>query len=236
MLFKKLFEGAGREAVIVDANALEFDGQRLTCEGRAIDLVYNRLTDFYLEKVEHSNLRAAHRANAVVLTPHPRNHALYADKRNLALLSDAAALRRFGVSQHAEAVLLRGVPVTRIVSTEGRDHWWRDRKQWFFKPASGYAGRGAYRGDKLTRSAFEDVMSGGYVAQRFVAPADRLARSDADPLRWDLRVYVYDGAPLLEAARLYAGQTTNFRTPGGGFAPVLVTRQSAMRRSLELKS
>jgi hypothetical protein len=27
---------------------------------------------------------------------------------------------------------------------------------------------------------------------------------------------------LLAAARLYQGQTTNMRTPGGGFAPVLV--------------
>ena len=26
------------------------------------------------------------------------------------------------------------------------------------------------------------------------------------------------------AARLYMGQTTNFRTPGGGFAPVFLTR------------
>ena len=26
---------------------------------------------------------------------------------------------------------------------------------------------------------------------------------------------------LLAAARLYQGQTTNFRTPGGGFAPLL---------------
>jgi hypothetical protein len=26
----------------------------------------------------------------------------------------------------------------------------------------------------------------------------------------------------LVAARLYQGQTTNFRTPGGGFAPVFV--------------
>ena len=27
---------------------------------------------------------------------------------------------------------------------------------------------------------------------------------------------------VLAAARLYQGQTTNFRTPGGGFAPVFV--------------
>jgi hypothetical protein len=36
----------------------------------------------------------------------------------------------------------------------------------------------------------------------------------------DVRLYTYDGRPLLAAARLYQGQTTNFRTEGGGFAPV----------------
>jgi hypothetical protein len=41
-------------------------------------------------------------------------------------------------------------------------------------------------------------------------------------LKLDLRAYVYQGAIQLLAARLYAGQTTNFRTPGGGFAPVFV--------------
>jgi hypothetical protein len=39
-------------------------------------------------------------------------------------------------------------------------------------------------------------------------------------LKFDLRNYAYDGAVLGVAARLYQGQTTNFRTPGGGFAPV----------------
>ena len=39
-------------------------------------------------------------------------------------------------------------------------------------------------------------------------------------LKMDLRNYVYDGEVQLIAARLYQGRTTNFRTPGGGFAPV----------------
>jgi hypothetical protein len=38
----------------------------------------------------------------------------------------------------------------------------------------------------------------------------------------DIRAYVYAGEILMLAARLYQGQTTNFRTPGGGFAPVFV--------------
>ncbi len=40
--------------------------------------------------------------------------------------------------------------------------------------------------------------------------------------KMDVRLYTYAGKTLLVAARLYQGQTTNFRTPGGGFAPVLV--------------
>jgi hypothetical protein len=39
--------------------------------------------------------------------------------------------------------------------------------------------------------------------------------------KMDVRLYTYGGEVLLAAARLYQGQTTNFRTPGGGFAPVL---------------
>jgi hypothetical protein len=37
----------------------------------------------------------------------------------------------------------------------------------------------------------------------------------------DVWLYTYGGRVLLTAARLYQGQTTNFRTPGGGFAPVV---------------
>jgi hypothetical protein len=41
-------------------------------------------------------------------------------------------------------------------------------------------------------------------------------------LKFDIRAYTYAGQIQLLAARMYAGQTTNFRTQGGGFAPVIV--------------
>ena len=44
--------------------------------------------------------------------------------------------------------------------------------------------------------------------------------AEPQPLKYDVRCYVYEGRVQLLAARLYQGQTTNFRTPGGGFAPV----------------
>ena len=78
------------------------------------------------------------------------------------------------------------------------------------------------------------MASGSYVAQALVVPSERCvagaieatpqatpqATSAAIPLKADLRCYAYAGRVLLVAARLYQGQTTNFRTPGGGFAPV----------------
>jgi hypothetical protein len=65
-------------------------------------------------------------------------------------------------------------------------------------------------------------MAGGHVAQALVVPGERTMSSDtsAQVLKFDLRNYVYEGEVQWTAARLYQGQTTNFRTPGGGFAPV----------------
>jgi hypothetical protein len=117
------------------------------------------------------------------------------------------------------------VPQTKQVRAEDADHWWAERKQWFFKPLSGYGGKGAYRGDKLTKRVFEEIMQSDYVAQRLAVPGERRVCLDgAEPqlLKFDVRCYVYAGQIQLVAARLYQGQTTNFRTPGGGFALVRV--------------
>jgi hypothetical protein len=43
-----------------------------------------------------------------------------------------------------------------------------------------------------------------------------------EPRKLDVRLYTYEGEVLLAAARLYQGQATNMRTPGGGFAPLFV--------------
>jgi hypothetical protein len=48
-------------------------------------------------------------------------------------------------------------------------------------------------------------------------------------MKFDRRAYTYDGAVQWVAARLYQGQTTNFRTPGGGFAPVYSSADASGR-------
>jgi len=92
----------------------------------------------------------------------------------------------------------------------------------FFKPNSGYGSRGAYRGDKLTRRVFGEILQSAYIAQKLAMPGERRV-SEMESLKYDVRCYTYNGVIQLAAARLYQGQTTNFRTPGGGFAPVRVT-------------
>ncbi len=69
-----------------------------------------------------------------------------------------------------------------------------------------------------------DIVRSNYIAQDFAPPSERMIRIDGveQACKTDVRLYVYDRQLLLAAARLYQGQVTNFRTPGGGFAPVLV--------------
>lgn len=233
LLAQAFFERHGVQAVVADPMALRFAAGRLTLGALTIDLVYNRLVDFAFDEPETAALRAAHLADAVVVTPNPRNHALLADKRNLALLSDPRVMEAFGVDAELRRVLST-LPHTRLVTAENTDELWTQRKSFFFKPAGGHAGKAVYRGDKLTRGVWATIGEGGYIAQAFAAPSERRVQVDGDPQarKMDVRLYTYAGVTILAAARLYQGQTTNFRTPGGGFAPV-VTLAPPNRPSIE---
>ncbi len=224
VLFQELFERAGIRTWICDPAELRFAQGRLWHGEVAIDLVYNRLTDFGLDQPEHAALREAWLEGGAVLTPHPRAHALYADKRNMAVLRDDALLASWGISAALRARLQESIPPTQVVRPEDADELWSRRRSLFFKPAGGFGSRAAYRGDKLTRRVFEEILTGGYVAQAHVPPSLRRLHQGADGalFKVDLRNFVYAGEVQLVSARLYQGQTTNFRTPGGGFAPVLM--------------
>jgi hypothetical protein len=165
----------------------------------------------------------AYESDSAVITPHPRAHALLASKRNLALLTDTGFLKSIAAPPSDVDTLNRMIPATHLVDA-ANDKWWSDRKRWFFKPVDGFGSRGGYRGDKMTRRVFAEVTRGGYVAQEFTPPGERWRTREGrrEAFKVDTRAYVYDGVMQLVAARLYQGQTTNFRTAGGGFAPVFV--------------
>jgi len=222
LLFRQMLNRRGVNAVIAAPESLTLREDGLWLENQRIDMIYNRLTDFSLAQPAHQALRAAYSKDQVVVTPHPRAHALYADKRNLAVLTDADILTGLGVPQPVQAALLAGIAKTVSVTQANSGLLWQNRRHLFFKPASGYGSRAAYRGDKITKRVWQEIAHGEYVAQTLVPPSERNIKIDGDPqtLKMDLRNYVYAGNVQLVSARLYQGQTTNFRTLGGGFSPV----------------
>ena len=123
-LFHQLFRHHGVAAHITAAIEVEWRDNKLWHKGEQVDMVYNRLTDFYLEEPAHRALRSAYEAGAVVLTPHPHAHALHADKRNLIIFGQDDLLRRWGISADDRALLLSAVPYTRFVTADRADELW----------------------------------------------------------------------------------------------------------------
>ena len=172
-LAKQLLECHGVRTYIADPSELELSEDCIQLRGERIDLVYNRLTDFYFDAPSSHVLRLAYQRDLAVITPHPRAHALYANKRNLALAERRGRSRRARRAPRSRSrSWLDRIPSTREAAGCA-ETWWRDRKDWFFKPRSGYGSRGTYRGDKLTRRVFAEVVSGEYIAQELTPPSER---------------------------------------------------------------
>ncbi|MCX7896611.1 MAG: hypothetical protein N2441_01900 [Rhodocyclaceae bacterium] len=221
LAFQRLFGEAGILAVICDPMELLLCHGGLWHEDTRLDLVYNRLTDFYLQRDAHCIVREAWKSGAAVVTPNPTHYARYADKRRLIALTDEAWLIAQGVPESSRRLLLSGIPRCEKVSLERAEEFWRHRREYFFKPATGYGSRGAYRGEKITRRVFAEILANDYLAQRY-APPSTMSTPDGE-MKVDLRLIVFRGRIQYGFARLYQGQTTNFRTVGGGFAKVVVT-------------
>jgi hypothetical protein len=224
LLYQRLFERAGLRVLVVDAASLALERSALVANGERIDLVYNRCTDFYFSDQRHAALRDAYEHDLAVITPGPAAHARWSDKRLLEWLRDEALLSEAGLPTEDRQHLKATIPATELVNSAQADALWSRRKGLFFKPVDGFGGKAAYRGDKLTRGAFEHVLAHRYVAQAFAPASSRRVAGEGGgdvELRLDVRNYAMDGQTWLRAARLYRGQTTNFRTAGGGFAPVL---------------
>jgi hypothetical protein len=126
------------------------------------------------------------------------------------------------LNEDERLLLSSSIPRTEEVLPAQAEAFWASRKAVVFQAGGWFGSKATYRGDKVTRRVFEEVSRGGYVAQAVVQPSLRRLLVDGveQDFKVDLRNYVYRGAVQLVSARLYRGQTTNFRTPGGGFAAV----------------
>jgi hypothetical protein len=215
-MFQELFNEWGFYASIADPSEIEVVDSRLVLNGKPIDLIYNRLTDFYLEDPAHRTLLDAYLHHQVCLTPHPHGYGMLADKERLTAFSQEEILRTFGLpAEHVaaiEAVTLK----TFVLTKENAPKFWDQRKQFFFKPQRSHGGKSAYRGSSISRTPFDRLTNGSAVAQEFAEPGK------VRDFKYDLRAYTHLGKVILDGARLFQGQLLNFKTPGGGFAAVQV--------------
>lgn len=225
ILFRDLFLKHGILSEIVSPESLQADENgSLFYSGIKVDLIYNRLTDFYLDKPENRFLKNAWKEETIVLTPNSLDYALYAKKTNFILWNDPEFLKNSGIDSKDREVLSKAIPFTGFVKNVEPQTLWSERKKFFFKPTCGYGSKAVYRGDKLTKGVFQEIIDADYIYQEIVNPSERilLNEGEKETYKTDLRAYVYREEILLLASRLYQGQTTNFRTPGGGFSPVYV--------------
>ncbi len=172
--------------------------------------VYNRSTDFYLKESESSVLRDLYMSKKACVSPNPYEYFMTADKERLAELSrDPKSLGKLGRS-----VLLESM----ILTDANRAQVFENRKKYFFKPLRSFGAKQSYRGDSISHKTFEGLISGETLAQEYV-PAPEVIVGD-EKFKYDLRFFSYKGQVQSIVARLYQGQVTNLRTPGGGFAAV----------------
>jgi hypothetical protein len=218
----ELFERTGIRSTIADPGGLDAGARGVFADGVKIDLIYNRHCDFYLERPEMAGIRAAYLAGNVCLTPNPFTYGLLADKRRLALWSDPEAVAEWDLEPREVELLADVVPESRLLRDVDAEAVWRERKEWVFKPVSRFGSRGVLLGRKVSRTRFDELPPDETLVQRHVPPS-LTEIAGGEPMKTDLRLYVYRSRVLGVAARLYHGQVTNLRTAGGGFAPVKIT-------------
>lgn len=219
LLYQEAFGQCGWQARIADPSELRWDGKRLcfASDGLPVDLVYNRLTDFYLVEAENASIRQAAEAGAVCLTPNPREYELLADKRRMIDWSKDS----LGVPAELRAALIPTTPVHEM----DRDALWAARKRYFFKTEQSFGGKAAYRGDAISRGTFERILTGPYLAQELVPPGD-LDVPDLEVgakksrYKFDIRFIAYRDRVQLAFVRLFQGQMTNSQTLGGGLTAI----------------
>jgi hypothetical protein len=222
-VFAAFFGAAGIETSIVGPEALETRGDGLYFGGRAVDMIYNRHCDFYLKAPELEKIRSAYLQGQVCLSPNPHVYGLLADKRRMMLWCRPELMRRFGLPEPEIALLAEIVPETRLLASLTKEEAWQTRKQWVFKPDTGYASRGVYVGEKLTKHKLAELDPDNTLLQRWIPPS--LTRGeDGQTFKTDYRLFTYRCRLLAMASRLYQGQVTNLRTENGGFAKVRLKR------------
>lgn len=224
VFFRDFFRSRGLQADICDPAELQADAEGVRLGDQRVDMLYNRHCDFYLEQPETAGIRAAYLARTVCLSPNPRAYGLLADKQRLANWCDERFLTAVGVSVRSRALLRELVPHSELLIGQDPEQVWSRRNQLVFKPLTLFGGKGVLIGKSMSRRRFAELDPRTTLLQELVKPSLSDGGADGE-MKTDYRLFVYRNRLLGVSARLFQGQLTNLRTPGGGFARVDIIRQ-----------
>lgn len=225
LMYRDWLRSAGWKTDFCEARDFQADGGVLSSpQFGPVDLVYNRLTDFYLENAQFAALRAGYMGQLACLSPNPREYWLLADKQRLIQLSQPDFLQRAQATpEEIESLKRVLIPTFEKSDFASREEIWAQRRHLFFKPKRSYGGKSVYRGESVSRKVFERLMHEEILIQHFY-PAQKMPTEDPRSVlnnwKFDLRFYVYRDQIQLVVARIYQGQVTNFSSPLGGFTLV----------------
>jgi len=186
--------------------------------------VYNRFCDFDLSEQRSLAILQAYLDRKICLMPNPLEFAALSDKSRFLDWSSDIFLTEVGMTKEEIVVIRRMIPQVYALTTDNAAELWEKRKSFYFKPRQSYGGKSVYAGKSISRSVFQRMVDIGALAQpAFSAPFWEWDMPGEGRLsfRYDVRVYVIGDQIAFSAARLFRGQVTNFRTPFGGFSPVI---------------
>jgi uncharacterized circularly permuted ATP-grasp superfamily protein len=244
-LFRDFFEGSGYPSIICTPQELEFSNNRLSVNGRQIDIVYKRLlVNEYLPVMEDfPALLNAYRARAICMVNSFRSKLIH-KKALFAVLTDG---RYASLFNDAELAAIRAhVPWTHIVRDETIDY--KDtpvsllefirlsREQLVLKPNDDYGGHGIFIGWNLNQTewdaAIEEALANGdYLAQMRVPTARETFPALTPDGRVEFAEQLVDLDPLLFNGKVGSAFTRLSYTElanvssGGGMVPTYIVSQ-----------
>ena len=248
-ILEEAFIRAGVPTLVCEPRALEFDGRRLSADGRPIDLVYRRLlvSDILQHPADCDALVRAYAARAVCLANTLRCKLAH-KKAFFAVLTDPAHARLFTPFEHA--MIAAHVPWTRLladVMTEKDgdpvsllDLTRRERESLVIKPNDEYGGKGVRLGWESEPGAWDDAIEtalkdapGTWIVQERIPVRREVFPTFDDSGTVTDREMLVDLAPFLFRGRM-SGYLTRLSatglanvTSGGGQVPAFVVDQVA---------
>lgn len=223
----QLIRPHAQDVRVVDASDLAYRDGRLRHGEDAIDRVYWRSTDFLLVEPAHADVRRAVNKGTTLLAPSPEAYESIADKRRFVEWSEHAEL-----SRDEESGLSFRIAETLRMADRATADWYADRRDWVFKPVSGYASRGVYVGKSVSRRKLDELPATSYLAQRYTPHP--VIDHEGREWKYDVRFFADRELVIGAAARVFHGQVVGLRESGSGFAPIRVGNACCLLGALAL--